>query len=956
MKIKSIIIEKFGIFKDLEITNLSSKQINLLCENNEFGKTTLFEFIRRCLYGFDVGVDYGGECKGKLILFDSENNELIIDRAKKSVKKDKLKVYFKGKEFIDKEAEALLSKILPVNGNVFKNVYAFSLDELQQIGLLDDEDIKIKIFGAGQGVSSSINKTLKNLGNDIDSLFKLRGKNQKINQQLKELDNIEKLIRNASISVKDYDLRSAELNELKESINEEQNKLKQLTNQHKGLEQQQKIMGLIFELKQILRKRDELGDSEEKLESEKISQRDIAEVENILLQLTENKVKLKNLNLDLDNLLHKKDKVPFSKVILADFNSDLMNEDIMFLQQQYMLLKERQIQIVAERCELRDSFARLSHNCGEINKNWSLSTLKSIKINNEICEKYYRLRDNLNKKNQVYESAENNWMNLNNSLYFNFDNEVVNNCHKFKTKDSLNLFLIIVFSAVIGTGVNYFIQKFWISSLVSAILTIIAIIVAKPYKKLITKKFVSQKQNEICEKLTQSKRDKEIVELEWENFLYDFHITKYMNINNFENEVLKPLKNCQRVLQQLLDQRHSLNNKKNSFFANKKIFSDLLLRYYLRYQKHLDIENYKNLKILERQNFNIDYYDIYHKKLKVFFVQLNGVAEQKIEIDSAIGKLELDIVKNSSYIDEQQLKLRKIYKKFLVDNFDALKALFDKQEQKEKFESDINNLVTNIQRNLNLSCSLNEILDNYGELDDGKINEQLVQITEQINFINKNYREQLQQYGVMEQELLAFANDSDIQKLMVAKEKLKSELKNNIKEWAAKKLAFKAIENALETFQQCHQPEVINSAKKYFYQLIGDDQRNLEYSFVEKKLKAQPSKIVNNSFHSQEYMLDVSQMSRGAKEQLFLAIRLALIEKYRCDGYKMPIIMDDILVNFDKNRRNNAVKVLIKFARDNDLQLIFMSCNKNMIDYFKHQVAQLNEQKNEYAFEHILLR
>ena len=51
MEIKEIQIDRFGFFLNKSVKGLSPG-LNVIYGPNEFGKTTLLEFIRRMLYGF----------------------------------------------------------------------------------------------------------------------------------------------------------------------------------------------------------------------------------------------------------------------------------------------------------------------------------------------------------------------------------------------------------------------------------------------------------------------------------------------------------------------------------------------------------------------------------------------------------------------------------------------------------------------------------------------------------------------------------------------------------------------------------------------------------------------------------------------------------------------------------------------------------------------------------------
>ncbi|HYO12976.1 MAG TPA: AAA family ATPase [Thermoanaerobaculia bacterium] len=59
----------------------------------------------------------------------------------------------------------------------------------------------------------------------------------------------------------------------------------------------------------------------------------------------------------------------------------------------------------------------------------------------------------------------------------------------------------------------------------------------------------------------------------------------------------------------------------------------------------------------------------------------------------------------------------------------------------------------------------------------------------------------------------------------------------------------------------------------------------------------------------------VEGMSDGARDQLYLALRLATLEKYLAHAEPLPFIVDDILINFDDARTRAALKVLADLAK-----------------------------------------
>jgi uncharacterized protein YhaN len=55
-------------------------------------------------------------------------------------------------------------------------------------------------------------------------------------------------------------------------------------------------------------------------------------------------------------------------------------------------------------------------------------------------------------------------------------------------------------------------------------------------------------------------------------------------------------------------------------------------------------------------------------------------------------------------------------------------------------------------------------------------------------------------------------------------------------------------------------------------------------------------------------------MSSGARDQLYLALRLATLERYLATSEPMPFVVDDILINFDDGRALATLKVLADFS------------------------------------------
>jgi uncharacterized protein YhaN len=76
-------------------------------------------------------------------------------------------------------------------------------------------------------------------------------------------------------------------------------------------------------------------------------------------------------------------------------------------------------------------------------------------------------------------------------------------------------------------------------------------------------------------------------------------------------------------------------------------------------------------------------------------------------------------------------------------------------------------------------------------------------------------------------------------------------------------------------------------------------------------------------------LIDSEILSRGTAEQVYLAMRFALAEE-ASQGAKLPLMLDDVFVNFDKDRLHAVAKLLEELSCER--QIIVMTCHEHVRD------------------------
>ncbi|MCJ7653864.1 MAG: hypothetical protein MUO97_00930 [Dehalococcoidia bacterium] len=152
----------------------------------------------------------------------------------------------------------------------------------------------------------------------------------------------------------------------------------------------------------------------------------------------------------------------------------------------------------------------------------------------------------------------------------------------------------------------------------------------------------------------------------------------------------------------------------------------------------------------------------------------------------------------------------------------------------------------------------------------------------------------------------------------------KQQLRDYAADWVKAQIVLFVLDKANSKYETDRQPKVITAAKDVFVNITDHAYSTIIIPAGTKDF------TIRDSYGKSK---TVKEMSKGTKEQLYFAMRLGLISVYEAEKEPMPIIMDDILVNFDDDRGPLAVEELAKFSKNR--QVIILTCHKNTLDLYE---------------------
>jgi hypothetical protein len=131
-----------------------------------------------------------------------------------------------------------------------------------------------------------------------------------------------------------------------------------------------------------------------------------------------------------------------------------------------------------------------------------------------------------------------------------------------------------------------------------------------------------------------------------------------------------------------------------------------------------------------------------------------------------------------------------------------------------------------------------------------------------------------------------------------------------------------------------HQPPVLREASRWLARLTEGRYHSITTAVDEARL----------DIHERDGgVWKPERLSRGTREQVFLALRLALVRDLGRHDVTLPVVMDDALVNFDDTRARSAARVLVEFLAEqgSDRQMLVLTCHAHVAEIFHEAGAHV---------------
>ena len=285
-------------------------------------------------------------------------------------------------------------------------------------------------------------------------------------------------------------------------------------------------------------------------------------------------------------------------------------------------------------------------------------------------------------------------------------------------------------------------------------------------------------------------------------------------------------------------------------------------------------------------------------------MRINNLNDVKAEID--------DLLKTGGAADEeefrgrhQKVQQRAQLERYRSESVKRLQRLSAPGEQFEKLKSRL--LATDAET---IEHGIGELVDQRSHLDER---------------IQALYEER----GAVETQIEALVGEEQSSALRMQRHVLHEQVRDYSRKWAIYTVAKNLLVATRREFEQERQPRVLRHAESYFRKITGG-----RYSTIYAPLGEQTITVTDHDGTNKV----PSELSRGTREQLFLSLRFGLIKELGEQTEPLPVIVDEVTVNFDPDRAALAASAFVNLSESN--QVLVFTCHPTTVEIFRAAAKQ----------------
>ena len=267
--------------------------------------------------------------------------------------------------------------------------------------------------------------------------------------------------------------------------------------------------------------------------------------------------------------------------------------------------------------------------------------------------------------------------------------------------------------------------------------------------------------------------------------------------------------------------------------------------------------------------------------------------------------------------------LAKLCRQAGCQKHEELEALEERSNQYQSLQKDLDDLEEQILE-LAPGATLEETRREASQVNPDELPEKIAELGRQIQELGQKRLDLAGEIARSGKELELMDGNSRAADAAEKVQGLASRIREGVDQYLRLRMASVILRREIERYREENQGALLTRGGAYFKRLTLNSFTGLATDFNEK------DEPVLLGVRPAGQRVRIEAMSDGTRDQLYLSLRLASLEKYLEGSEPMPFVVDDILVNFDDQRAAATLGALAELSKKT--QVLFFTHHGRLVE------------------------
>lgn len=215
--------------------------------------------------------------------------------------------------------------------------------------------------------------------------------------------------------------------------------------------------------------------------------------------------------------------------------------------------------------------------------------------------------------------------------------------------------------------------------------------------------------------------------------------------------------------------------------------------------------------------------------------------------------------------------------------------------------------------------------------DPDRLPARILDFQEQAQDLGKRRDELRERVWTLQSQLNAMDGSNQAAQAAAEAQEALARIKTQVESYARLKLSALLLNGEIERYREQNQGPIVSRAGELFRHMTLDTFAGVSTDF------AGGDHMILLCVRDNGQRVPVEGLSEGTRDQLYLALRLAGLERHLEHNEPLPLVIDDILINFDDHRARATLSLLGELSEKT--QVLFFTHHSRMVELARETVS-----------------